>query len=150
MINQDTKKAHRDGLNITHINIRKPPEIALTNKGDALGGWHALGHHQLEDGECQQHRDPQGHLLPRVGGQVEAQRSQEGDHHAGDEQVEDVEGGAALEVQRVGDVWIGFRTAAVHDHVLLGRHAEHLEREEEGGFKLRYRDKDHSGYLCVV
>ena len=128
------KKAHRDDLHTTHQHQhQKTPGTAVTYEWDAVGGRHALSHHQLEDGERQQHRHPKGHLLPRVGRQVEAQRGQEGDHHAGDEQVEDVEGGAPLEVQRVGDVRVGFRAAAVQDHVLLGRHAEHLEQEEEAG-----------------
>lgn len=98
----------------------------LTDERDALRGRHALCHQQLEDGEGQQHRHPQRHLLAGVGRQVEAEGCQEGDHDAGQEQVEDVEGRAAAEEQGVGDVGVGLGAAAVGDDVPGGRHAQHL------------------------
>lgn len=97
--------------------------MTQTYIGHVLSGRHALGHQQLEHGERQQHRDPQGNLLPRVGRQVEAQRGQEGDEEAREEQVEDVEGGATLQQQGEGDVGVRVRAAAVHDDVLDRRHA---------------------------
>ena len=102
----------------------------LTYERDALGRRHALSHQQLEHGERQQHRHAQRDLLPRVGRQVESQRSQEGDHHAGDEEVEDVEGGPPLQVQGEGDVWVGVRAAAVQDDVLLGWHPQDLQGQK--------------------
>lgn len=107
-------------------------QAVLTYERDALRGRHALRHQQLEHGEGQQHRDAQRNLFPGVCGQVEAQRRQEGDHHAGDEQVEDVEGGAALQVQREGDVWVRIRAAAVQNHVLLGWHSQNLVQDRKG------------------
>ena len=76
-----------------------------------------------EHGEGQQHRDPEGHLLPGVGGQVEAQRGEEGDEEAGQEQVEDVERGAALQMQGIGDFSVRVRAAAVHHDVSNRGHA---------------------------
>lgn len=84
---------------------------------------HALSHQQLEHSERQQHRDPEGNLLPRVGRQVEAQWSQERDEEAGQEQVEDVEGGATLQEQGVGYFGVRVRAAAVHHDVSDCRHA---------------------------
>lgn len=98
----------------------------LTYERDALGGGHALSHQQLKDGEGQQHRDTQRDLFTRVGRQVEAQRGQKGDHHAGDEEVENVKGGPSLQVEGEGDVRVWVRTASVQDDVLLGWHAQNL------------------------
>lgn len=65
--------------------------------GHAFCRRHALSHQQLEHSKRQQHCDAKGNLLPRVGRQVEAQRGQEWDEEAGQEQVEDVKRGAALQ-----------------------------------------------------
>lgn len=78
------------------------PRIFRTYVGHAFCRRHALSHQQLEHRERQQHRDSQGNLLPRVGRQVETQWGQEGDEEAGQEQIEDVEGGATLQQQGVG------------------------------------------------
>lgn len=100
----------------------------LTYEWDALRGRHALGHQQLKHGEGQQHRDTQGDFFTRVSRQVESQWSQKGDHHAGNEEVEDVEGGASFEVEGECDVRVRIRAASIQDDVLLGWHAQNLDR----------------------
>lgn len=100
----------------------------LTYQRDTFRGGHALSHQQLEHSERQQHCDTKRDLFTRVCWQVEAQRSQKRDHHAGDEQVKDVEGGTSLQVEGEGDVWVRIWTAAVQDDVLLRWHAQNLVR----------------------
>ncbi|RUS75844.1 hypothetical protein EGW08_016390, partial [Elysia chlorotica] len=54
-----------------------------------------LGHDFADDAqvdsEGEQHRDRQGHLLPRAGRQQEHQDVQQGQHHHGDDGVQHVE-----------------------------------------------------------
>ena len=63
------------------VNLPASPSLATlgpsepTDERHALCRWHALGQDQLEDGERQQHGDAQRHLLARVRGQVEGERS---------------------------------------------------------------------------
>lgn len=45
-----------------HLHPRRVPR-PLTDEWHTLRRWHALGQEQLEDGECQQHGDAEGHLL---------------------------------------------------------------------------------------
>lgn len=97
--------------------------VIQTYIGHALCRRHAFSHQQLEHSERQQHRDPEGHLLPGVGRQVEAQRGKERDEEAGQQQVEDVERGAALQEQGVGDFGVRVRAAAIHLDVSNCRHA---------------------------
>lgn len=99
------------------------PRMSPTYIGHAFCRRHALSHQQLEHSERQQHCDPQGNLLPRVGRQVETQRGQERDEEAGQEQVEDVERGAALQEQGVGDFGVRVGAAAVHHDVSNCWHA---------------------------
>lgn len=99
------------------------PKVAQTYVGHAFCRRHALSHQQLEHSERKQHRDPEGNLLPRVSRQVEAQRGQEWDEEAGQQQVEDVEGGAALQQQGVGDFSVRVGAAAVHLDFSNCRHA---------------------------
>lgn len=101
----------------------------LTYQRDAFRGRHALSHQQLKHSEGQQHCDTQRNFFTRISRQVEAQRSQEGDHHAGDEEVEDVEGGTPLQVEGECDVRVWVRAAAVQDDVFLGWHAQNLIRK---------------------
>lgn len=102
---------------------RKEPRMIQTYVGHAFCRRHALSHQQLEHGERQQHRDPEGNLFPGVCRQVEAQRGQERDEEARQEQVKDVERGAALQEQRVGDFRVRVGAAAVHHDVSNRRHA---------------------------
>lgn len=99
------------------------PRIIQTYIGHAFCRRHALSHQQLEHSERQQHRDPEGNLLPRVCRQVEAQWGQERDEEAGQEQVEDVERGAALQQKGKGDFGVRVGAAAVHHDVSNRRHA---------------------------
>lgn len=99
------------------------PRIIQTYIGHVLCRRHAFSHQQLEDSERQQHCDPEGNLLPRVGRQVEAQWGQERDEEAGQEQVEDVERRAALQEKSIGDFSVRVGAATVHHDVSNCRHA---------------------------
>ncbi|TNN70521.1 hypothetical protein EYF80_019256 [Liparis tanakae] len=68
---------------------------------------------ELEHSESQKNGHSQGNLFPRVCRQVETQRSQERDEEAGEEEVEDVEGGAALQEHCVGDVGRSFTLVSI-------------------------------------
>lgn len=110
----------KDAIHTCFNTILNKP--ALTYKRHTLGWRHALCHHQLEHSESQKNGHSKGNLFPRVCGEVETQRSQERDEEAGEEEVEDVEGGAALQEHCIGDVGVRVRATAVHDDVLGGRH----------------------------
>lgn len=100
--------------------------LTPTNEWHILRGWHDLCNQQLKDSECQHHGDTQRHLLSRVSGQVEAQRSQERNHHTWYEQVEDIKGSSSLQFQRVGHIRVRVSAAAIQNNVLLSRHTQHL------------------------
>lgn len=99
------------------------PRIIQTYVGHAFCRRHALSHQQLEHSERQQHRDAKGNLLPRVSRQVETQWGQKRNEEAGQEQVEDVERGAALQEQGVGNFGVRVRAAAIHHNVSNCGHA---------------------------
>lgn len=81
-----------DNMTLTKTaNYHQSLDQRLTDQRNALGGRHALRHHHLKHGERQQNCHAQRNLLARVGGQVEAQRCQEGDEETGQQQVKDVE-----------------------------------------------------------
>lgn len=97
--------------------------ISQTYIGHAFCRRHALSYQQLEHSERQQHCDTEGNLLPRISWQIETQWGEERDEEAGQEQVEDVERGAALQEQGVGDFGVRVRAAAVHHDVSHCGHA---------------------------
>lgn len=99
------------------------PAIIQTYIGHAFCRRHALSYQQLEHSECQQHCDPKGNLLPRIGRQIETQWGEERDEEAGQEQVEDVERGAPLQEQGVGDFSVRVGAAAIHHDVSHCGHA---------------------------
>ena len=58
-----------------------------------------------------------GHLLPGVGGEVEHEHCEEGDAHAGDDEVHGVEQGLPPHGDVEGDVQVGLVTARVELHI---------------------------------
>ena len=89
-------------------------EDKLANERNHEGGWgDDLGQEEEEDGEGEQDGDGEGDLLPAVRGQVEDEHGQEGDAHAGDDQVDRVEESLATHSDVEGDVQVGLVAAGV-------------------------------------
>ena len=81
-------------------------EVLANERHIEGGGRHDLGDEQQENGERQQHRDAQRHLLTTVGRQIEDKDSQGGDEHAGDDEVDGVEERLALDDEVISHVHI--------------------------------------------
>ena len=58
-----------------------------------------------------------GHLLPGVGGEVEHEHGEEGDAHAGDDEVHGVEQSLPPHGDVEGDIQVGLVTARVELHI---------------------------------
>ena len=104
------------------LQLHRPP---LTNKRNvAGGGGHVLGDEQHEDGESQQHRQPQRHLLAALRAHPEHQQRQRGQHDARDDDVVGVVKRAPAQVDDEADVGEGLRAAGVVDDVADGHHVQ--------------------------
>ena len=75
---------------------------------DKGGGGDDLGEEEEEHGEGEEDGDGEGDFLAAVGGQVEHEDCEEGDAHAGDDQVHSVEQSLSSHGDVEGDVQVGF------------------------------------------
>ena len=93
-------------------------EDELAEEGDDQGGGgDDLGEKQEEHSEGEEDGDGEGDLLPTVGGEVEDEDSEEGDAHAGDDQVHRVEQGLPPHGDVEGDVEVGLVAARVEFYI---------------------------------
>ena len=98
-------------------------EDKLAEEGDHEGGrGDDLGQQEEEHGEREQDGDGEAHLLPGVRGKIEHQDGQEGDAHAGDDQVDCVEQGLPPHRDVEGDVQVRLVTARVELDIPLSWH----------------------------
>ena len=81
-----------------------------------------------------------GHLLPGVGGEVEHEHGEEGDAHAGDDEVHGVEQGLPPHGDVEGDVQVGLLAARVELDVPDGGHLEDVPLHRH--VELRQVDAD--------
>ena len=81
------------------------------------GGGDDLGEEEEEHGEGEEDGDGEGDLLPTVGGEVEDEDGEEGDAHAGDDQVHRVEQGLPPHRDVEGDVQVGLVAASVEFNI---------------------------------
>ena len=81
------------------------------------GGGDDLRQQQEEHREGEQDGDGEADLLPGVGGEVEHQHGEEGDAHAGDDEVHGVEQSLPPHGDVEGDVQVGLVTARVELHI---------------------------------
>ena len=108
----------------------------LAEEGDDEGGrGDDLGEQEEEHSEGEEDGDWEGDLLPTVGGQVEHQDCQEGDAHAGDDQVHGVEQCFPSHGDVEGDIKVGLITAGVVLDISYGRHLKDVPLDRR--IKLR-------------
>ena len=89
-------------------------EHKLAEEGDNQGGGgDDLGEQEEEHSEGEEDGDGEGDLLPTVGGEVEDEDCEEGDAHAGDDQVDCIEQRLPPHCDVEGDVQVWLVTARV-------------------------------------
>ena len=102
-------------------------ERLADERDDDGGGRDDLCEQEEEDGEREKDGDAERDLLPAVRGQVEDEHREEGDGHARDDQVDDVEERLAAHRDVERDVWVRLAVTPHHNRDVTPRPSQYQQ-----------------------